>query len=251
MCIRDRLKPDWEKGTILNWEITSNMGNPFIDVQKNVPNSEIKLLLTRPYYPELDGPFLITFKISILKMHTTKDLDVTYEQTFPGNHISEEGVDILDNIGTIPAPSGNYYLDRVVNFGRRCCYNTDFVGPVKFILDFGENYVSGSQFRIDYRFFNQYKAYKSRYVQLICSFGSEYEDLYIDTTCYLTSKNQIVARVPTGMNLVKGHRIPFTIQFMGEMIGMAGVLAFPLNRYAIVYPLTKAGYAGVFTAQTQ
>jgi hypothetical protein len=245
------LQPDWELGTIVEWEITSNMGNPFIDVVKAVPSNEFKLLLLRPYYPELDGPFDITFKITSLKMHTTKDLDLTYQQTFPGNHISEGGVDILDSTGTIPSTPGNYYLDRVVNFGKRMCYDDRLVGPAKYIVDFGEDYVSGSRFRIDNRFMQKYPYYVSRFVQIKCFFGSEFEDLYVDKTCYLDSRNRIVGTVPAGLNLLKGHRIPYTIQHMGEKIGLAGVLAYPVDRFTIVYPLAKAGYAGVFTAYTE
>lgn len=245
------LRPDWENGTLENWEVSANLRNPFVDVDKTAASTEIKLLLLAPYYPELDGPFEITFKISGLKMHGHKDLDVTYSQTFPGSHILESGTDVLDSVGTVAIASGNIYLDRVVNFGKRMCYHEKFVGPVKYILDFGEDYPSGSSFRIDYRFFQKYPFYVSRFVQMRCFFGSEYEDLYIDKTCYLDSRNRIIGKVPNGMNLPKGNRIPFTVQYMGEQIGMAGVRAYPVDRFAIVYPLDKAGTSGVFTAQTQ
>lgn len=245
------IEVDWQAGDVAEWEVSSNLGNPFLDVSNATSSGQMEFELLRPYFPELDGPFQVSFKVKGLRIDTFSDLTATFRQEFPGSRISEEGSNVLYSMGTSFESQGSFFLDRVVNFGRRCCYSGNFVGPIKYILDVGENYPAGSSIFIDYRFFTKYSEYASRYVELKCFFGSEFEDLYIDTRCSVDSRNRLTLFLPTGLNLTPGHRIPFTVQYMGEMNGMAGVLAMPLDRYAIVYPRSKAGFAGVFTAQTQ
>ena len=245
------LKPDWEQGTLLEWEISANMGNPFIDVIKTIGSVEIKIMLTRPYYPELDGLFVIIFKVSSLGYHSTKDFDVNYSQYYKINNLSETGLIVLDTSRQITMVKSNVYLDRVVNFGRRCCYNQDIVGPAKFIIDFNAPYPTNFGILIKYKYLMKYESYKSRFVQFKCFLGWKFDDLYIDRKCFIDSDGFFNVFIPPGMALTPGNRIPFTFQFMGEKIGLAGLRATPLNRYAVIYPLNYTAFAGVFLAQTQ
>ena len=170
---------------------------------------------------------------------------------YPNLHNAETGLPGLDSSGQIYRDDATISLDKVVNFGKRNCYNEDNVGPAKYIIDFGVNYVAGSAFRIQYKYLLKFASYVSRYVQIKCFFGWEFEDLYIDRNCYFEANGNLVSYVPPGITLTQGHKIPFTIQYMGEKIGLVGLKAMPLDRYAIVFPLANAGFAGVFKAKTQ
>jgi hypothetical protein len=244
------LNPDFKKGEIVEWEITANLGNPFFDVRSSPNNFQMNILLSRPYYPELDGEFSITFKVKSMELQPSKDFDLAYAQYYPTNNVSETGLVVLDTNRKVDMVKSGMEMDLVVNFGKRCCYNQDITGPARFIIDFGINYVTGQPIEIQYRYLLKYASYKSRFVQMKCTFGWKFDDLYIDSKCQITNSS-IIFYVPKGITLTPGNRIPVTLQYLGERIGVVGRRGFPVDRPTVVYPRQYNAYAGTFTAIIQ
>ena len=147
-------------------------------------------------------------------------------------------------------PKADMEMDLVVNFGRRCCYNQDFTGPARFIVDFGVNYPTGKIIYIRFDSYMKYESYQSRYTDVKCVFGSKFNDLYIDRKCQVSTSG-IYIYIPKNMTLLKGNRIPISLMYMGEKIGVVGKRSFPLDRLTVTYPYNYSGYAGTFTIYSQ